>query len=84
MRSALNTMSYACLEAIYTAPIDSLQPVIISVDFLLLLFFFFMLCLFLLSGRGAMFLPAEGMLMGWAGALRIAKRWPPSCPQPFR
>lgn len=41
MRSALNTMSYACLEAIYTAPIDSLQPVIISVDFLLLFFFLF-------------------------------------------
>lgn len=51
MRSALNTMSYACLEAIYTAPIDSLQPVIISVDFLLLFFFFHALFVFALRKR---------------------------------
>lgn len=35
-RSAPNIVSYACLQAIYTAPIDSLQPVIISVDFFFL------------------------------------------------
>lgn len=57
-RSALNIVSYACLQAIYTAPIDSLQPVIIFVDF----FFSSMLCLFSLSGRGTIFLSAKVML----------------------
>lgn len=35
-RSVPNIVSYACLQAIYTAPIDSLQPVIIFVDFFFL------------------------------------------------